>query len=454
MTIDYDKLKDAPRLLLEAKLKPRQGHRFQPTGFADLGPARYTTPRRQTDSEKGDNPDRWEEVEMLLVESAQSVANRMELACCQEDRRTLLPELNGLPYVVSKSNGEVLTTSYLEAHRLSSPYLLNDEWATTLANDMKLRDNFALNDRAIFRTLLKYDPACLIHGVWLSLKQYKDKFSGGRVRVARTLSGFIEAEGISVAENGGTKFDKNFARTEEGADAETGYGTLPFHRTEFVAKEIKAYFNLDLALLRGYGLVTEEENNKLDEWKKKDEKSRGERPFVFSTPEKFLIALSLFKVRRFISAGLRLRTACDLEMDGDLAVMRPNGFAISDEKSLLEECKGLIEECKSLFANPAVTEVEWKQKEKPVEVKLPKGTSEPSIPDDLKEEIEWTKEATRKPPALRFKKALTPDIAAKAKELFLGNQEVAKAIDEMLAKQKPVGGAVGDGSGNGDKGSN
>src|SRR5574337_1639046 len=109
MTIDYNKLKDAPRLLMEARLKPLQGHRFQPTGFADLGPARYTLP---------------DGTAMLLVESVQSVANRMELACCQEDRRTLLSELNGLAHVVSKSNGEVLTASYLEAHRLSSPYLL------------------------------------------------------------------------------------------------------------------------------------------------------------------------------------------------------------------------------------------------------------------------------------------------------------------------------------------
>ena len=36
----FDKLKDAPRLLMEATLRPLQGQRFQPTGFADLGPAR------------------------------------------------------------------------------------------------------------------------------------------------------------------------------------------------------------------------------------------------------------------------------------------------------------------------------------------------------------------------------------------------------------------------------
>jgi CRISPR-associated protein Csb1 len=103
----------------------------------------------------------------------------------------------------------------------------------------------------------------------------------------RALSGFIEAKDVRIAETGGTKFDKNAARTEETADASTGYGTLPFHRTEFTAGKITAYFNLDLSLLRGYGLGIDATD--------------------------LLITLALFKVHRFLSTGLRLRTACDLE---------------------------------------------------------------------------------------------------------------------------------------------
>jgi CRISPR-associated protein Csb1 len=324
MAIDYGKLNKAPRLLVEAILAPIQGDRFQPTGFADLGPARYTLP---------------DGTEMLLVESAQSVANRMELACCKDDRRTLLDELGGLPYIESKHNGEVLTTSYLEAHRLSSPYLLNDEWADKLSAEMQLKDDFQINDRQTVRALFKYDPSCLLHGVWLGTKDYKKQFSGGRVRLARTLSGFIEANGVSVAESGGTKFDKNAARLTETGDAETGYGTLPFHRTEFTAKQIKAYFNLDLALLRGYGFS--------------------------DNAGKLLIALALFKVRRFLSTGLRLRTACDLEVKGDLVTTRPQEFVVPAEKEVLDECQRLIGACKAerLFADPHVTEVVWKPSE-------------------------------------------------------------------------------------------
>jgi len=105
-----------------------------------------------------------------------------------------------------------------------------------------------------------------------------------------------------------------------------------------VAKEIKAYFNLDLALLGGYGLG--------------DDATR------------LLIALSLFKIRRFLSTGLRLRTACDLEVDGELVVTRPEGFTVPDEDDLLEECKDAIGKCKPLFADPPVTEVQWKPDKK------------------------------------------------------------------------------------------
>ncbi len=111
MTIDYNRLKDTPRLLMEVKLKPLQGHRFQPAGFADLGPARYTLP---------------DGTEMLLVESAQSVANRMELACWDNAADDLIDGLKGLPYIRVKKPGNngALTNSVLESHRINSPYIL------------------------------------------------------------------------------------------------------------------------------------------------------------------------------------------------------------------------------------------------------------------------------------------------------------------------------------------
>ena len=342
MNIDYQKLSNVPRLLLEAKLRPLQGHRFQPTGFADLGPARYTLP---------------DGTEMLLVESAQSVANRMELACWDQSKDELIGELAGLPYVSVDCGALGKTNSISEFHRLNSPYIwsgaqtesakkFREVFVTAIglsAGVLKKRSKQAdaadgetvpgiLDFRRFYSAVFKYDPNAVIHGLFL------EKVAG-RLRMPRLLSGFIEASRVRAAESGGTKVDQLLPSPGTlGLNAKDGYGNVPFHRTEFTG-EIKAYFNLDLALLHGYGL--------------QDEATR------------LLIALSLFKIQRFLSTGLRLRTACDLEVDGKLAVARPAAFTIPDEEDLLKECARLIGECKKHFADPAITEVEWKPSKKP-----------------------------------------------------------------------------------------
>lgn len=318
-TINYQTLSTAPRLLIEAKLKPLQGHRFQPTGFADLGPARYTLP---------------DGTEMLLVESVQSVANRMELACWDQAANDLIANLNGLPYirVISSGNG-TLTNSVLEAHRINSPYILEggDKGVfNRLKQDAAGMEIGPVDIRTLAEIIFRYDPNAIIHGVFIA----KSDLAGGRLRLPRLLSGFVEAADVRPAESGGVKND----RVNPSGDTKQGFGNVPFHRTEFVAKEIKAYFNLDLALLRGYGLEEPATN--------------------------LLIALALFKVRRFLSTGLRLRTACDLEVDGELVVTRPNAFVIPDEDTLLNQFAELIAQCNSLFADPAITEIEWKPAKK------------------------------------------------------------------------------------------
>lgn len=336
-TIDYDKLKSAPRLLMEAKLKPLQGHRFQPTGFADLGPARYTLP---------------DGTEMLLVESVQSVANRMELACWDQAKDDLIDGLQGLPYIRVKhpGNNGALTNSVLEAHRINSPYILEGDDKSVfnkLKQDAAGMEKGAVDIRALARLILKYDPNAVIHGVFLA----KSDLAGGRLRLPRLLSGFVEASDVRPAESGGVKND----RVDPSGDTKQGFGNVPFHRTEFVAKEIKTYFNLDLALLRGYGLPDE--------------------------ATKLLIALSLLKIRRFLSIGLRLRTACDLELDGDLIVARPDGWTMPSEDSLLCGCKSLIDACgkqNGLLADPAITEVEWR----PGNKKGGKGKKSKEAPDE------------------------------------------------------------------------
>ncbi|PZP65101.1 MAG: type I-U CRISPR-associated protein Cas7, partial [Azospira oryzae] len=91
MSLDFSALKNVPRLLLEARLKPLQGTRFQPTGFPNLGAATY------------DGPDG---TRMLLVESAQSMANRLEVVCWDKVADDWVAPLRGLPVIkVIDANG-------------------------------------------------------------------------------------------------------------------------------------------------------------------------------------------------------------------------------------------------------------------------------------------------------------------------------------------------------------
>jgi len=318
----FEKLNDAPRLLMEARLKPLQGQRFQPTGFADLGPARFKAYR--------DNG----QAEMLLVESPQSMANRLETVCWDRVNERLVPELDGMPYVqVNRPDKTHLTNSILEAHRLNSPYILEGKSDTVLKmlkTEVAGMEKGPVDIGKLAATLFKYDANAVLHGVFLA----KSELAGGRLRMPRLLSGFIEASDVQDAASGGVKND----HVDPSGDTARGFGNVPFHRAEFTARQLVAYFNFDLSQLRGYGLGT--------------------------SAETFMTALALFKIQRFLKSGLRLRTACDLDVDGELEPKRPDGFTVPDEKTLASILKASIAGCRKekLFADPPVTPVVYEEK--------------------------------------------------------------------------------------------
>lgn len=301
----------SPRLLIEATLAPAQGHRFQPTGFPDLGAAEYKLHDGTSD---------------VLVESAQSVANRLEAACWDTATDTLATPLAGLPYVeVVDGAGKAVTTSLSEAHRLNSPYILDpagspirEAFDAQFPKETTERPDL----RQLARLLLRFDPNSLIHGLFIA----KSEIAGGRLRLPRALTGFVEAHGVLAAESGGVKNDP----VNPSGDAAKGYGNVPFARTEYTAKSIVAYFNLDLAQIRGYRL--------------------GE------DAERLLYALALYKVFRFLRDGLRLRTACDLDVQA-IRVTRPDGYVLPAVEAVEAALPGLIHACAGYFANPSTTVV-------------------------------------------------------------------------------------------------
>ena len=212
-----------------------------------------------------------------------------------------------------------LTSSVTDSHRLNSPYILESKDKTffdTLQQELGVLAKGPIDRKVLAKKLLKYDASSLIHGVFLA----KEQLAGGRLRVARALTAFIEADGVKVAASGGSKQDhvdptgKAFGQ----GGAEKGFGHVPFPRDEYTAEKRTLYASLDLAQIRGYGLHED--------------------------ATQMLILLALFKLRSFVDGPMRLRTACSfVKGDGDITSTNVTGFKLPSLDDLKISLKTLIE---------------------------------------------------------------------------------------------------------------
>lgn len=271
------------RSVLEVDLAPLAGRRFQPTGFPDLGAAEF-------DAADG--------TKALLVESAQSMANRLEATTWDEARADQVEALAGLPYVrIVNSDGEFLSSSRLEAHRLASAYVMrgkvkDDDGSKWILARLGLEAGRPLDYRAVARACFALDPVSLLHGVFFARKDWP-----WQPKIARAVTSFVEAYQVIPAVSGGVKRDSVVNEAKEGATTE-GYGMVPYHRVEYTAGSITAYFTVDHQQFRSYGL---------------------------SEPATALLeALADFEIGTLLAGGLRLRTACDLAVSGVRAGQQPD----------------------------------------------------------------------------------------------------------------------------------
>ncbi len=301
MPVDLKPLDSLHRLLFAVPLEPLQGKRFQATGFPGLGAATFQTKDGQS----------------LLVESAQSTANRLEKVVWDEAKQDLVADLSNLSHVrvVRGSAKAFFTDTILEAHRLNSPYLLegsDKSFFATLKAALGGLEAGPIDRKRLAQAILRFDVGSLLHGLFLAKKD----LAGGRLRIARCLSAFIEADGVRVAASGGVKND----HVNPSGDTKKGYGNVPFARDEFTADVITLYVNIDLAQIRGYGL--------------------GE------AAERLLVLLALWKLRALLDGGLRLRTACDLQAKGaNIAATNCPGLNLPKLADLTSDIKSAILAC-------------------------------------------------------------------------------------------------------------
>lgn len=293
------------REMYAIELKAVPSDRFQPTGFPDLGAAKFEKPVGSSE---------W--VDAILVESAQSMANRFEAVGWSETLQEPVATLTGLPWVrvIAHDDDRYLTSSRTEAHRLASAFVKEsknahgEDMLTAISTALELADDTPLAAGRIATAIFNLDPLCLIHGVF-----FADAKWPGQPKVARALTGFIEAVDVREAYSGGVKRDDVRHKHEagKGGSAE-GYGHVPFSRTEYTARSIILYVSIDVGQIEAYGLSPEATD--------------------------LLLAIARWEVRSLLDHGLRLRTACEF------APLHEDGATeLPDAETLASEIRALID---------------------------------------------------------------------------------------------------------------
>lgn len=300
------------RTRLSLELVPIVGSRFQPTGFPDLGAATY-----ERAGVAG---------EQLLVESVQSMANHLEATTWNPARNEPAEAMSALPHVrVVSPDGEFLTSSRLEAHRLASAYILDGRLAgepmrETLEARFGLAKGKPLDMREVAKQVFALDPVSLIHGVFFAQKPWP-----WQPKVARAVTSFVEATDARPAVSGGVKKDSVNNESVEGRGSAEGYGMVPHHRVEYTAASIHLHAVIDEQQLASYGLSAE------------------------ST--ELLSALAWWELATLLNDGLRLRTACDL------VVADADEGSVPDLPAATTRLASAVENVRSELADPI--EVVW-----------------------------------------------------------------------------------------------
>lgn len=367
----FDTLYGQDRVAITASLELASGRFLQPTGFPDIDACIYRDKEGR----------RW-----CLVESEQSMSNRLE-AVCMKSPGVWVDDLEGPPLVVVKNkDGDLLTTNLTEPHRIASSYILDgkcagntDDMRALFERKLGLRnggDFWPLDKRKDLEELVfALDPAALLHG--FQFVQWK--FVG--LRQTRLLHVRLEAELADDPEvhYGMVKWDA--IEPESTREERANKGQSIAAKSRIVPKNITATFEIDVLGLKSLAL--------------EDDRKR------------FLLGLALWKIGAFLAnkpsfdprsrstgPSLRLRADCYLTCDESLSwsgnastgtttatqLLGAKGSDV-DFRALAERLLGkesIVGEGHSLYGGPLV-EVTYERKPKQPGKK--KGGGETQEPD-------------------------------------------------------------------------
>lgn len=300
-----DVLLEQDRVLISAELHLANGSFFQPTGFPDIGACIYTDGAGQR---------------RCLVESEQSMANRLEGVCMQAPGVWRPPMAGRLPVIhVKDRKNRLLATNLTEAHRVASSYVLESDIkgvkGTTL--EKKLEEHLGLDGKTwpldgrdrLAQAVFALDPAAILHGF-----QFMQWEAVG-LRAARLLHARLEA---NLAEDGEVHYGLvKVDGIEPGMSSaqKSNKGQSIASKVRYVPQSIQATFEIDVLSLRERSLVPASGEDGADDG------------FSNRAAQRFLLGLALWKIHRFLTNGpafdartgdtmgaLRLRADCSLAL--------------------------------------------------------------------------------------------------------------------------------------------
>ena len=296
---------------IEVELEPVHT-RFQPTGFPHIGPVEFL-------SFDKDNT-----IDTLLIESEQSMANRMEEFCLDESGKNFVNVLDGLPMInVIQDDGVFVTNSIQESNRIGSSYILKED-DKTISNKIKNlhKDepfiNNTIGNKKFAKFVFQHDPNTIIHGTFIA----NSELNKGRYSIERSLSSCIEAKNCKRVTFGGVRIDHVDPTKGDRGGSHEGYGNIIYNKTEYTAELITLSFDIDLNLIRSYDLG--------------------------DNANKLLYIFMLWKIQKFLDNGLRLRTACNLDVVS-INATRPIDFKLPTLNELDIAITSAIKNCKDDF---------------------------------------------------------------------------------------------------------
>ena len=294
------------RVLIAAELHLAHGSFFQPTGFPDIGACIYTDGSGQR---------------RCLVESEQSMANRLEAVCMKAPGVWREPLSGRLPVLrVRDKEGRLLATNLTEPHRIASSYVvegfINENGSREAKLEAKISEHVGIKGNVwplerrdkLTQIVFALDPAAILHGF-----QFMQWAAVG-LRAARLLHARLEA--TLAGEDGEVHYGLvkvDGIEPDASAKKYSNKGQSIAAKARYVPRSIEATFEIDVLALREKSLVAA---------------CHGEGAADSSANEeaqRFLLALALWKIHMFLTnapsfdartgdtmGALRLRADCSL----------------------------------------------------------------------------------------------------------------------------------------------